>query len=80
MIEMTSHSHTHVSYAANTLAFQMSDLKDGNDEMELVTGGRLGCTSVYVSVHTVSEDDDMTSSSYILTCLTHHRSTQSMTY
>lgn len=40
MIEMTSHSHTHVSYAANTLAFQMNDLKDGNDEMELVTGVR----------------------------------------
>mmetsp|Transcript_352 Transcript_352/g.839 ORF Transcript_352/g.839 Transcript_352/m.839 type:complete len:517 (+) Transcript_352:48-1598(+) len=40
MIEMTSHSHTHVSYAANTLEFQTSDLKDGNDEMELVTGIR----------------------------------------
>jgi peptidoglycan/xylan/chitin deacetylase (PgdA/CDA1 family) len=38
LVEMTSHSHTHVSYSSNTLAWQKNDLKDGNDEMELVTG------------------------------------------
>ena len=48
MVEMTSHSHTHVSYADKTLAFQTNDLKDGNDEMELVTGGMTGVLRSFV--------------------------------